>query len=318
MYRWLIAVAWIMAWGMACADEDITFSQNVPPDSIQPGFSFSQEVQHQDNAGNPAQIDTLTLNPYLNFGDWELSLVMPYQRLSGVAPFNLIVPNPRSICRYLFQLDNAQIQQLIKKGRVSRKTVNYCESHMGNISSSSNNEVSGFVDSTVELKRLFGSDQSPWAGYVAWVNKWNNGNYEQGLGTGTIDNSVEGSLTRNFSKASFTVTGGYTWIGRPSQNLCAPPPPYPANTPAYPPCPYQNFRYFSADLTLKPNEHFWLGTSYSYQPASTSSLDAARFLTYYGELHPTDKITLRLYNDHFLSASGFPSSEYGALFSVNF
>lgn len=229
-------------------------------------------------------IDTSTLRfaPWFQYGNWEGSLDLPYQRIStsgqvtynGSQPAVLLLPT--------------------RNGRLLPVRLTPGQTH------SFSDEAEGWADATARLQRWFVFDDV-WQTYAGGLIKLDTGEEEKGLGTGATDYSAELGLSGQWSHFGVSLLGGHTWVGQPDQ---APE--------------VQDINYASATVQLIPTELITFGLSYDWQPSPYVGISDQRYATAAVDLHLGKHVTLSGYAKRYDEAPPGLDEEFGASASLNF
>lgn len=269
------------------------------------GLDVSAERAHQVFSDSSANLDTVSLLPYLQVDNWSFSLDVPWQRAKGKVFINdNFQPSPQYLTKILSKCDNyaaatpAQRQWLAKRlPNITNVLNTQCQN-----TTQSDNEVSGLSDVTgfVHYSAPL-DDQGIWLGSVGLGYKADNGDVDNGLGSGTSDAKLEGSLSAMFGMFTGTVTLGYDWVVGGSQADYV-----------------DNSTYASLDLSVKPKQWLILGANWNYQQAYVSGFDDVQSVSGYVTLKPLDKLKLRVYYKSYLDNDYYPDHEVGGGVSYSF
>jgi hypothetical protein len=269
------------------------------------GLDISAERGHQVFNDSSANLDTVSLQPYLQVDNWSFSLDIPWQRATGDQFVNNnFQPTPKYLTKILSNCDKfaaakpAQKQWLAKKYPSIANTLNtQCQP-----STQTDNEVSGLSDVTAFVHYGMPLDaQGIWVGSIGVGYKADNGDVDNGLGSGTSDAKLEGSLSATFGKFTGTVLAGYdTVLGGDEADFV------------------DNYAYASVDLAVHPLNWLTLGANWDYQQAYVSFADDVQSVSAYVGVKPLDNLRLRVYYRTYLDLDNYPDHEVGGGVTYSF
>lgn len=129
--------------------------------------------------------------------------------------------------------------------------------------------------------------------------KFGTASASKGLGTGKDDIALQASLGRSLGAASFTLTGGYTFVGKPEgQEL-------------------RNSAFATFDASWKLARAISAGATYSYGAPSSAGSASSRDITYYlsYKFSRKSKLEFSVIDGH---STQSPDRGYGLTYSANF
>lgn len=129
--------------------------------------------------------------------------------------------------------------------------------------------------------------------------KFGTASESKGLGTGKNDVAVQASLARSVGAATFSVTAGYTFVGKPEgQDL-------------------RNSAFASVDASVRLARGLNAGVTFGYGAPSVSGAPSSRDVTYYinYRLSKNHKLEVYVLDGH---STQSPDRGAGATFSVDF
>lgn len=263
------------------------------------GMDISAGRQHQVFADSSANLDTIALQPYVQFGNWDVSIDVPWQRAQGEYFVNSnFQPAPSYRCQQYSGLTSTQQTRLANRyPKLAQRLATTCTT-----TSTSDSNVSGLSDVT-----LFAHYSTPldsdgvWLGSVGLGYKADNGDVETGLGSGTSDARFEASLSALVGKFSGTVLLGYDTVlgGEQSDGV-------------------DNYAYASLDLSLRPLRWLTLGGIWNYEQAYVDGTDNLQSVSAYVGLKPLDSLSFRLYYKDYLDVEAYPEHEVGGSVTYSF
>lgn len=264
-------------------------------------LQLSAERLHQSFADGDADLDTVTFTPSVSVGDFSLTATVPWQHIDGTYFVNTVYPALVNACSYLNSLSNLTKLRLIRQGRLTLEQVQYCNQNAGVETSTLDDSVAGAGD--IELLASYflpplseNASTSMGLGY-----KFDNGDVDKGLGSGTRDVFTEAALLLQGERLHLLLTLGYDWVQSDASGLDL-----------------QDYGYASLDAGWQLFEPFTLGVEYHYQQAVTELLSDLDYVTGYGNLTLGDHVSVRLSATDYRNADGYPDKEIGASLAWQF
>lgn len=261
--------------------------------NIDTGIDIQVEHAHQAFANDGANINTVDLAPHVQYGNWDFSLDAPWisadaNYVNSQFPSRLVVAcsDPAAAA--------AKYPRLAAKlgSNLTTALANYCESK-GVVSSG--DTVSGLSDITafVHYGTLL-DEQGIWLLSVGAGYKFDNGDADKNLGSGTRNTLLEASLGATYGKFAGTLTGGYVFVSGGDQTDDS-----------------SHYNYASLDLGLSPLEWMTLGFAVDYDQTYVITADDVTKVTAYVKFKPSQHVRLKVYARDFGNADGYPEREYG-------
>lgn len=268
-------------------------------DGVVFGFDIGFDREHQEFSDSSADLTTASLVPRVDYKNWELSLDLPWQRAEGgYFVNNGFSPSPIYACQqqalniakypgrlaYLQSHPNTAVGQLYA----------YCQSQAN--AAGLDDSVSGLSDATVFLRYALPLDADGiWLLGLGGGYKFDNGDYEKNLGSGTRNTLLEASLGASYGWFIGSVTAGYAWINATDATGTE-----------------SNYTYGLVDLGIRPLNWLTLGCNWSSDESYYSGLDTVQKTTAYVRVKPLDHIGVKVYVSDYGSTDGYPDREYGA------
>jgi hypothetical protein len=251
------------------------------------GIDVRAQREHQEFEDSSADIDTVSLQPWLQVGNWNFSLDVPWVHAKGEY---FVVGGAQPSPKYVCQASSAFLQE---HPRLARYVSNTCTPTT--TTSSGSHDEQGVGDITVFTH--YGNaldDAGIWVGSAGLGYKADSGDVEKGLGSGTQDLMAEGVLGANLGKFSATAVVGYAWIvGGDAEEFA------------------DDYAYASLDLAVKPLQWLALGINWDFQQAYVPDGDDVQSIGVYVGFRPIDHLSLRLYGKDYRDTAGYPDKEYG-------
>jgi len=263
-------------------------------------LDISIERQHQEFAETSADLDTVALQTHMYVSNWDISIFMPWQHVKGEYFVNGFQPQATNLCQRYGGLTDAQIRFLQRRGRIDTgKIEDFCNG--GEIGASSvDDESSGLSD--ISLAAHYGiaiDDEGLWLASFGAAYKWDNGDAETGLGSGTRETSLDAAIGADADHWRATLTTGYAFVRVSNsgedldQNL-------------------DDYAFYSLDAAWKCLHWLALGAAYQYEQSYVPDADDIRSASLYLEFRPASWIQLNIEARDYLNTEGFPDREYAA------
>ncbi|HET8711711.1 MAG TPA: hypothetical protein VFM32_10060, partial [Spongiibacteraceae bacterium] len=169
---------------------------------------------------------------------------------------------------------------------------NYCESQ-GVLAPG--DTVSGFSDITAFVHYgMLLDDRGIWLLSVGAGYKFDNGDADQNLGSGTRNTLLEATLGANYGKFSGALTAGYAFVDGGSELVTE-----------------SHYSYATLDLGLRPVDWLTVGCTFDYQQSYIAIADDLTEVTTYLKFKPWQHVRMKIYARDFGNAEGYPDREYG-------
>lgn len=264
-------------------------------------LQVSAERIHQTFDNGDADLDTLTFTPAMTLGDFSLTATVPWQHIDGTYFVNTVYPALVNACAWLNSLSNLRKLSLIRQGKLTLEQVQYCNGNAGVESATLDDSVEGAGD--IELFANY--FLPPLSGYASASlglgYKFDNGDWETGLGSGTRDLFTEAALLLQGERLHLLLTLAYDRIEANATGLDL-----------------NDYGYGSIDAGWQCLDTLTLGLEYHYQQAITDLIGDLDYFTGYGDLQLGKRWTMRLFVTDYRGAEGYPEEEIGARLSWQF
>lgn len=290
-FQWCLGVVVIALSSVVVADP-------LPADE-KVSFSLALSVEHERQRfdDEDADITTVSMGPAVYWGDWSLMMDLPWQTISGEQFVVAGQVNESALCQQLNQLSALQQQRLSQRRSNLASLLTSCAAQ--NASGVTDQSVSGLGDLSVYLStgKLL-SDNSVWYGQLTAGYKDDNGDVDQGLGSGTQELLLDISLNAQAGDWRAAWVVGYTAIiGGESQDY------------------YDNYPYVSADVSVELVSWLRVGMRASWEQASTEWSDDVNSIAAYGRLSINKQWQMRVMLTDYLNTVGYPEQAVSAALS---
>ena len=263
------------------------------------GVDISLAADKQDFNNGTINEKSFTVSPFYQTDKWLFSANLPWQHEEIDTHKTVIaIRGPKGRLR-LIPTDITQEQLPNQSARVKKHWLARIKRQAN---SSESNSGIGDVSLLASHSLLFSDDQSAQLKGSA-IAKLDNGNEDDGLGSGTREYSVELSADKLFDYGHLTAGAGYTFINSTNTSSVD----------------ADNTAYGYVDAALSPIRQLDIGLAYHYGQASYADEDNNSDVTYYLEFMPNKRYTARIYYlDNMSEESEFSSDkEYGASFTLH-
>ena len=282
-------------------------------DIVHWGMDVRAQREHQSFDNSDADLNTISLQPYVQAGKWDISLSLPWQSIEGEYFVNGFQPTPSRICQRLNSLTDLQRQLLINRGRVTGEQLDYCDQQTTEPEAVSDS-VSGMSDISLFARRTTQLDDAGiWLGSIGLGYKWDNGDEDTGIGSGTRDTTLDFTLSGLQGNWLGYVAVGYVWIS--GGVAYSEPGDEEGEVINYG---YDNYAYATVDGGYKFTPWLTLGASANTQQAYIPGGEDVEWLSAYANVRLFEKFRVRAYVNDYLDIAGYPEQEFGASLTYSF
>lgn len=267
--------------------------------SIEFGFDVGVDRQHQEFDDNSADLTTVSFAPRITYGNWEASLDLPWQHAQGGYFVNQgISPSPKYSCAN--QLAKLQghplaINYLLNNPTTrAGKLYSYCQSH-GASAESVDDDVSGVSDATLSLRYGLPLDADGiWLLSVGGAYKFDNGDYDKNLGSGTRNTMLDAALGVSYGWFVGSIQVGNAWVSATDASDTR-----------------SSYIYGSVDAGIRPLKWLTLGCNWSSDESYYTDGETVQKTMAYVRVKPFDHLAVKVYASDY-GSEGYPDREYGA------
>lgn len=257
------------------------------------------ESVDQSFAYGDADIDAVTVTPTLSVDNWSLSLSVPWLHIEGRYFVNNRFPNLAYLCNQLTTLSPAAVLFLISRDVITPAQVAYCNQQTGTIDDIASS-YEGLGDIDLFSQYLLPPLTDSFSGSIGLGYKHDNGEYEEGLGTGTRELYLESGWLWFVGPVEVMTTVGYQFVVSNDT-----------------PVDLQDYAYGSLDLRWRLAQLITAGATWHYLQANAEILDDLDYVDWYIELGRYRGVSLRLMVTDY-DEQGYPEEEYSANLSYRF
>jgi hypothetical protein len=256
------------------------------------GFDIGVERAHQEFSDSNADLTTVSFVPRAMFGNWELSLDLPWQRAEGgYFVNNNFPPKVEYVCQALSAGTLAAAQQF---PRLAARYLNRCQA--AGVLGTVDDSVSGISDATLFLRYGLPLDeQGIWLLSAGGGYKFDNGDSDKNLGSGTRNTLLEASLGVSYGWFIGSATAGYAWVNATDATDTK-----------------SNYTYGVIDAGIRPLAWLTLGCNWSSDESYYSGGETVQKTTAYVRVKPFDHLGVKVYASDYGDTEGYPDREYGA------
>ena len=240
-----------------------------------------------------SNINTIFVSPSLRWNNWTVSASLPWQQVDGEYFINHNYPNFSAVCSTIADLSTLHQQLLLNFGDLTEQQLQFC-SQVTDGRSQSGEIASGLSDIELFANYYLPFFGGNWETSLGVGFKWDNGDEQVGLGTGTQDLFLEGSWYLEQRQFSLLAVLGYNQIVKNNTGFD-----------------YLDYGYTSLDLRLRLLSWLQPGVEYHFQQSNAGGYDDLDYVIGYLQLSNTKYWRGRLYYTDYLDQSGYPNQEYG-------
>jgi len=263
-------------------------------DDLSPGVDIIMQRQHQDFGDISTNVDTIAIQPHVFFSNWDFNLYLPWQHADGEYFVNGFQPQATYLCQRLNNLSPTRTRLLQRRGRIDLNRVDTFCSSEGTAPSTQDSSESGLGDISAAAHYNFALDTSAtWLLSLGIAYKWDNGDAEIGIGSGTREPSIDASLGYESGHWRASVAGGYALVYASDSNEDL-----------------DNYAFASLDVAWKALSWLAVGVAGNFEQSYVPDADDITSAALYAEFIATTYLRLTLEGRSFLDTEGFPDREY--------
>jgi len=277
----------------AVAANAIYSDSNSATDDPTFGVDISLERQHQEFTDTSADLDTAAITPHVIFSNWDFALYMPWQHADGDYFVNGFQPQATQICQRLGNLSATAIKFLSKRGYDLDQLQEFCSSE-GVAATSESDSNSGLGDLSISAHYNMALDDAAlWVLSVGAAYKWDNGDAETGLGSGTREPSVDASIGIDTDHWRASASASYAMVDNTESDEDL-----------------NNYASATLDAAWKALSWLAIGAAYDVEQSYVPDTDDITSTALYIALKPADYLRVTLERRDYLDTEGFPDREY--------
>jgi hypothetical protein len=198
--------------GLACASPLFAVAED---ESKFWGAYLSLGSAHQEYSSTAADMNSISITPYMLMGGWEISVSLPWYSIDGNYFTNGTLPRVLDGCNRLLELSESRQQRLIRRGRISRAQLDNCQAAVDELaaaeaSASGVGDLGFYANYGVSL-----TESGTWWGGLGLGYSHDNGDYEKGLGKGARDTTVQITLGSSINHWHTQLMVGMCWWIQP-------------------------------------------------------------------------------------------------------
>ena len=257
------------------------------------GADFSVNTQHQEYELVSADMQSLTLSPYFQTGNWTFSATLPWMKIDGDYFINGSVPRVVSLCGRLKDTSPLVIQRLINRGRITPEQVARCNQFNDRLDEMEESQ-SGVGDISLSANYLWqwGSAENWWTS-LGLEYKADNGDVETGIGSGSRDTSLSIGVGYQGEKWSNHLDASFTSVSATDS-----------------PYEIEDYSSFGAGIAYL----FWgsvtLGLDYQFEHAYIADGQDVKYFSFFGDWAISDAWSLRLSANEYDDVPEYPQAEF--------
>lgn len=265
------------------------------------GVDVSVSGAHQAYSSGTGDFYSLDIAPYWNLGNWSIVADLPWQSIDGNYFRNGRFPRLANLCERLNTYSDARIQRLVARGRITVQQLETCN-QLAELNRLANESRSGVGDASLSANYQFdlNTDRSWWAG-AGLSYSLDTGDYNQSLGSGTRDLSLQASLGTTQGRWNVHWLLGYTH----QQSI--------DSTEEL-----QNYAQAAVDVAYDLTDSLSLGANYQFEQSAIKDDTNLKMWQAYADWRLNDAWLLHAYWSQYTQQEGFPDSEFGASLGYSF
>lgn len=249
------------------------------------GIDIQLEHAHQEFSKNSANANTVDVAPHLQYGNWDFSLDAPWVSADANYVNNKFPSRLVTRCNKVYEFAS-------KYPRLLAKEVATCQSR-GVVAS--DGTVSGMSDiSAFAHYGILLDDQGIWLLSAGAGYKFDNGDVDKNLGSGTRNSMLEATLSATYGWISGAITGGYAFVEGGDAEVDS-----------------SHYDYASFDVGVTPRDWVTLGCTIDYDQSYVDVSNDVTKVTAYVKFKPWQHVRLKVYTRDYGNADGYPDREYG-------
>lgn len=262
------------------------------------GIDVQAERSHQEFEDDSANVTTVDIAPYFQYGNWDFSLDAPWisadaNYVNNQLPARVVAACDDPSAAVAEKYPNLGPQAVAK---LAARVTAYCQ-NSGVVSS--DDTVSGMSDITAYAHYGILLDaQSIWLLSLGLGYKFDNGDADKNLGSDTRNTLLEVGLGANYGKLNASLSGGVVFVNGGDEFT------------------ESSYNYASLDMGISPAGWVTLGCSVDYDQSYYEFSDDVTTTTAYLKFKPWQHVRLKVYARDFGSAEGYPDREYGGSVSL--
>lgn len=257
------------------------------------GADFSVSTQHQEYELVSADMQSLTLAPYFQTGNWTFSATLPWMKIDGDYFINGSVPRVVSLCSRLQDASPLVIQRLINRGRITPEQIARCNQINDQLDELEESQ-SGIGDISLSANYLWqwGSAETWWAS-LGLEYKADNGDVETGIGSGSRDTSVSLGLGYQGEKWSNHLDASFTSVSATDSSYAI-----------------EDYSAVSAGIAYLFWDSVTWGLDYQIEQAYLKEGENIKYFSTYLDWSITDNWGLRIAASDYDDVPEYPQTEY--------
>lgn len=265
------------------------------------GSDLSLGAFHQEYESSSADMDSISISPYILVKGWEISTSIPWYHIEGNYFTNGTFPRLLNVCNRLLGLSEARQQRLIRRGRITQTQLNTCQASVDELaeaatSASGIGDLGFYANYGINL-----TESGSWWGNLGLGYSLDNGDYEKGLGKGSRETSASISLGSTMNHWQTEIMTGYVLVDATDTTEDV-----------------NNYAQASFGLGYEFSNEFTLGANYSIEQSYVADQKNISRLTIYGDLTVADRWNIHLYASKYTEVEDYPDTEMGINLGYSF
>jgi hypothetical protein len=256
---------------------------------------------HQEYSSANADMNSISIAPYVLVGGWEISVSLPWYSIDGNYFTNGALPRVLDTCNRLLGLSETRQQRLIRRGRITQNQLDNCQTAVDELaeaeaSASGVGDLGFYANYGVNL-----TESGTWWGGLGLGYSLDNGDYEKGLGKGSRDTTVQLTLGSSINHWQTQLMVGYVLVD-------------PTETTED----VDHYAQFSAGIGYEFTDWLTLGADYIVEQSYVVDEKDVKILSLHTDIKFADNWSLHLYVSDYADVETYPDTEFGMSLGYSF
>lgn len=260
---------------------------------VEADLAISTERTHQSFDDGSTDIDAVTLSPSLSVGYWTISATLEWQQVDGVYFVNERYPSLGNYCQRVSTLSSPAQRFLLARGRLTQQQLDNCTLLTLNPDLSVDDSHEGMSDSELFANYYLPPLTDNFGGTIGLGYKHDDGDYDEGLGSGTREAFIETSWLWQLDRVSLLTTVGVQSVV--------------GNNTEYE---FNDYGYGSVDFNWRCLEALSVGVTYQYVQAYAEVLEDVDYLDWYVEIGDWHGLRAHLSYRDYRNQPDYPEEEF--------
>jgi Putative MetA-pathway of phenol degradation len=263
------------------------------------GTNINLARNHQEFELLDADLTSFTFSPYFSYQQWNFSVDIPWYKIEGDYFVNGSVPRIVDFCNRLQSIPDLRLQFLLKNGLITQEQINRCNTLTSQIAAQEEAQ-SGVGDVSITAQYLLQPDDAEiWWAALGLSYKFDNGDVETGIGSGSTNTSLFAALGADGERWTGDVTLTYVAVSANDTTESI-----------------ENYTSITTDLGFKLTDWLTLGVDYTFEQAYLTDGEDIKMLSAYTNFNIGDHWSARASVSDYGDDPEYPSQEWSV--SLNY